>query len=72
MRIRYDDGFVAYLNGHDALQAQVQDNALRGIFNHMAYRFEPRLGEKGWIIGGDLTRHEVVAAALRDALEERW
>jgi hypothetical protein len=57
-----------YLESNDALKAEVQKTALRAIFKHMIYRHEPKLGEKGWIIGGDLSKELHDTCQLLDGL----
>ncbi|MEM7393132.1 MAG: hypothetical protein AAF492_12375, partial [Verrucomicrobiota bacterium] len=56
------------LANNDPLKAQVQRIALNAFFQHMRFYHEPKLGEQGWIIGGDLSKELHDSCQLLDGL----
>lgn len=57
-----------YLTINDGLREDVRRNALKAFFMHMEFRYEEKLGAKGWIIGGDLDKELHDSCQLLDGL----
>jgi len=59
---------AAYLTVDDELREEVRRIGLKAFFTHMEFRYEPKLGTKGWIIGGDLDKELHDSCQLLDGL----
>ena len=57
-----------YLTINDKLKEEVRRISLNAFFKHMKFYNEPKLGEKGWIIGGDLDKELHDSCQLLDGL----
>jgi hypothetical protein len=57
-----------YLTINNELKNQVRRIALKAFFKHMEFRYEPKLGAVGWIIGGDLDKELHDSCQLLDGL----
>ncbi len=57
-----------YLTINDELREEVRRTALKAFFQHMEFRYEPKLEGIGWIIGGDLDKELHDSCQLLDGL----
>ena len=57
-----------YLTINEELREKVRRICLNAFFKHMKFYYEPKLGEKGWIIGGDLDKELHDSCQLLDGL----
>ena len=57
-----------YLTIDDDLQEKVRRTGLNAFFKHMKFYFEPKLGAKGWIIVGDLSKELHDSCQMLDGL----
>ncbi|MDP6525447.1 MAG: hypothetical protein QGH15_14610 [Kiritimatiellia bacterium] len=57
-----------YLAINDKLKEKVRRISMNAFFRHMKFYHEPKLGEQGWIIGGDLNKELHDSCRLLDGL----